>query len=78
MSFEITGAPVTAAELAALPLERTMPNGQESRRLAIAQPIPLGYHTLTVKIAAPRRTDGASTRLIVAPGRCYRPVASGR
>jgi 4-alpha-glucanotransferase len=61
-----------SAELTALPLEHTLPDGQERRRLILQQPVPPGYHALTIEIAPDRRT---STCLIMAPRRCHRPIS---
>jgi (1->4)-alpha-D-glucan 1-alpha-D-glucosylmutase len=64
-----------AADLAALAVEGTPANGLETRRLAVPQSLPLGYHALSVKVTAQRRATNGGTRLIMAPRRCYRPAS---
>jgi 4-alpha-glucanotransferase len=64
-----------SAELTALPLEHALPNGKECRSLTLEQPIPLGYHELTIEIAADSHISSAGTCLIMAPRRCHRPIS---
>ncbi len=56
-----------AAELAALELQATGPDGQERRLLPLPPDLPWGYHELQVA--------AARMRLVVTPGRCWLPPA---
>ncbi len=60
------------ADLASLPETRPAGSGHPGRLLALPEPLPFGYHQLTVEL------DGrtASSRVISAPTRCYTPQSS--
>ncbi|MGE5539714.1 MAG: malto-oligosyltrehalose synthase [Gemmatimonas sp.] len=63
-------------DLASLPLQETLVFADERydrRALRLTEPLPLGYHALSIRIASRPRSVRGATTVIRAPRCCFRP-----